>query len=381
MMLRGRNAANADNVAAGKDANAGRPVKRHSAANNGGEKGEPTAKRVALKDVSNIRINSSKKATLKAENVKQGESYGKGRLARDVPASLDPCPGFDFDKENAGDLLSVSDYANDIFRYYKMREGRFRVSDYTKRQNHFAIKARPVLVDWMVELQEHFGLKHETLYLAVKLMDTYVSRTKDIIRRDSFHLISATAIFIACKYDESSLPLINDLIYVSEDSFTWDELCAMERQMFKVVGFDLGMPLSYRFLRRYAKVSWVDMTTLTLSRFILETSLMFVEFVVVPDSLMAAAAFLLALRMMKVGDWNPVLEKYSGYKLEDVEPLMWSLNHMMRVRPTLPKHSRLNQIFNKYSDETFFGVAETPLLEGGKSSSEPVGPPAALKTC
>uniref|UniRef100_A0A1I7YH89 G2/mitotic-specific cyclin-B3 n=1 Tax=Steinernema glaseri TaxID=37863 RepID=A0A1I7YH89_9BILA len=358
-----------------------------SVANNDGEKGEPTAKRVALTDVthavSNIHINSSKKKTaLQTNNVKHGESSRKDRRKpvqsqKDVPASPDPCPGFDFDKENAGDLLCVSDYAFDIFRYYKMRESSFRVNDYTKRQRYITKEMRAVLVDWMVEVQENFELNHETLYLAVKLMDTYMSKTQESITRDNSQLICSAAIFIASKYDERSPPLIDDFLYVCEDKFTRDELCETERKMFKVVGFDIGMPLSYRFLRRYAKVSKVDIATLTLSRYILETSLIFAEFIMVPESLMAAAAFLLALRMKKIGDWNPVLKKYSGYKLEDVEPLMWSLNHMMRARPTV--HGRLNNIFSKYSHEVFFGVAKTPLLANCKSSSEPVGPPASLK--
>jgi cyclin B len=41
---------------------------------------------------------------------------------------------------------------------------------------------------------------------------------------------------------------------MAEDGFTRDQLMAMERQLLKVIGFDLGAPLSYRFLRRFARV-------------------------------------------------------------------------------------------------------------------------------
>lgn len=41
---------------------------------------------------------------------------------------------------------------------------------------------------------------------------------------------------------------------MSEEVFKPDQLMAMERRMLKVVGFDLGAPLSYRFLRRFARV-------------------------------------------------------------------------------------------------------------------------------
>lgn len=50
-------------------------------------------------------------------------------------------------------------------------------------------------------LQESFELNHETLYLAVKIIDLYLARV--VIQRDYLQLIGSTAIFIACKFDVS----------------------------------------------------------------------------------------------------------------------------------------------------------------------------------
>lgn len=60
---------------------------------------------------------------------------------------------------------------------------------------------RAILVDWLVEVQENFELNHETLYLAVKLVDHYLSKKR--IARDKLQLIGATALFAACKFDVS----------------------------------------------------------------------------------------------------------------------------------------------------------------------------------
>lgn len=51
-------------------------------------------------------------------------------------------------------------------------------------------------------LQESFELNHETLYLAVKLVDLYLSRVPSV-RRDKLQLIGATAMFVAAKFDVS----------------------------------------------------------------------------------------------------------------------------------------------------------------------------------
>lgn len=49
-------------------------------------------------------------------------------------------------------------------------------------------------------------------------------------------------------------PLIEDFLYICDDAYTRQEFIQMEMNILRIVGFDLGMPLSYRFLRRYAKV-------------------------------------------------------------------------------------------------------------------------------
>ena len=49
-------------------------------------------------------------------------------------------------------------------------------------------------------------------------------------------------------------PLIEDFLYICDDAYRRSEFLEMERMVLKTIGFDIGMPLSYRFLRRYAKV-------------------------------------------------------------------------------------------------------------------------------
>ena len=55
-----------------------------------------------------------------------------------------------------------------------------------------------------MEVQESFELNHETLYLAVKLYDIYMSRKENIVREE-LQLIASAAIFIAAKFDVSTL--------------------------------------------------------------------------------------------------------------------------------------------------------------------------------
>lgn len=50
--------------------------------------------------------------------------------------------------------------------------------------------------------------------------------------------------------------MVDDFLYICDGAYTRRELTRMEINVLKIVDFDLGIPLSYRFLRRYARVSF-----------------------------------------------------------------------------------------------------------------------------
>lgn len=173
-----------------------------------------------------------------------------------IPNRRGPMPPgvTDFDLETQGDCFQMGDYAMDIFDYLRSKEGEFPVRDYIADQPVISKWMRSLLVDWMVEVQESFELNHETLYLAVKLVDLYLGERK--LSKEKLQLLGAAALFIACKFDERIPPYIDDFLYICDGAYTRKELIEMERSVFRAVNFNLGVPLSYRFLRRYARVSF-----------------------------------------------------------------------------------------------------------------------------
>lgn len=109
---------------------------------------------------------------------------------------------WDFDVENWLDPYQVSHYAMDIFEYLKERERLFPIGNYMEdRQICLSQWMRALLVDWMVEVQESFELNHETLYLAVKLVDLYL--TKMTVGKETLQLLGAASLFIASKFNVS----------------------------------------------------------------------------------------------------------------------------------------------------------------------------------
>ncbi|KAJ8952113.1 hypothetical protein NQ314_007606 [Rhamnusium bicolor] len=279
----------------------------------------------------------------------------------------------DYDKENWNDIFQVSHYAMDIFNYLKDRESSFQVSDYMDRQICLTRWMRSLLVDWMVEIQESFELNHETLYLGVKLVDLYLS--KMTVGKETLQLVGAAAMFIASKYDERVPPSIDDFLYICDGAYTRRELIRMEINVLKICDFDLGIPISYRFLRRYARCAKITMPVLTLARYILEYSLMDYATVTILDSKLASAALYLSLKMKKISNWTATLEvlyrclenrkgsnillHFSGYKLDELMPVVHLLNNGLYK----PAKAQLMTVRNKYSHKIFFEVAKTPLIK------------------
>ncbi|CAD6992338.1 unnamed protein product [Ceratitis capitata] len=131
----------------------------------------------------------------------------------------------------------------------------------------------------------------------------------------------------------------------------------MEMTTLRTINYDLGIPLSYRFLRRYARCSKVSMATLTLARYILEMSLMDYATIQFSDSKLACAALFMALRLHgEKKPWIKALEYYSGYMLTDFAEIVPVLNAGLHRKP------KVKTIRSKYSHKIFHEVAKVPLL-------------------
>ena len=70
---------------------------------------------------------------------------------------------------------------------------------YLEKQPDISASMRTILVDWLIEVQENFELFHETLYLAVKVVDRYLSTRE--VKREYLQLVGATSMLIASKFE------------------------------------------------------------------------------------------------------------------------------------------------------------------------------------
>uniref|UniRef100_A0A8C9Y3V1 G2/mitotic-specific cyclin-B2 n=1 Tax=Sander lucioperca TaxID=283035 RepID=A0A8C9Y3V1_SANLU len=263
---------------------------------------------------------------------------------------------FDIDSENSEDCYMCPEYAKEIFDYLKQREEKFVLCNYMPQQPSLNPEMRAILIDWLVEVQENFELYHETLYLAVKMADHYLSKTP--VHRELLQLVGSTAMLIASKFEERSPPCVDDFLYICDDAYKREEIISMEASILQALSFDINIPIPYRFLRRYAKCVNAGMDTLTLARYYCEMSLMEMELVSERGSLLASACLLMALVTKDLGGWRPILQFHSGYQTSDLAPVVRKLYEMLLA----PPDDKLRAVRSKYSHKVFFEVASLPLV-------------------
>lgn len=228
----------------------------------------------------------------------------------------------DLDEEDIDDPLMASEYVNDIFSYFYELETRMLPDPQylTKPNTHLKPRMRSILVDWLVEMHLKFRVLPESLFLAINIMDRFMSI--ETVQIDRLQLLATGSLFIAAKYEEVFSPLVKNYAYFTDGSYTEEEILQAEKYILTILNFDLNYPNPMNFLRRISKADDYDVQSRTLGKYLLEITIVDYKFIGMRPSLCCALAMYLArLILGKVPIWNGNLIHYSGgYRLNDMKP-------------------------------------------------------------
>ncbi|XP_077231232.1 cyclin-B2-2-like [Tasmannia lanceolata] len=258
----------------------------------------------------------------------------------------------DIDSCDSKNPLAVVDYVEEIYTFYKQIENSSCVfPTYMSHQNDINEKMRAILIDWLIEVHYKFELLDETLFLTVNLIDRFLER-HEVVRK-KLQLVGVTALLLACKYEEVSVPVVEDLILISDRAYTRDEVLAMEKLMINTLQFNMSVPTPYVFMRRFLKAAKSDKKLELISFFMIELCLVEYKMLNFRPSLLAASAIYTAQCTMKgFKHWSRTSEWYSSYtedQLRECSRLMVEFHQKAAI-------GKLTGVHRKYS--TFkFGCA------------------------
>ena len=253
-------------------------------------------------------------------------------------------------KEN---IQNCNEYINEIFSHLKETENlNLPLENYMeKTQSEINERMRIILLDWLIDVQLKFKLLPETLFLTINIIDRYLSISK--ATKENLQLIGITSMLIACKYEEIYFPEIKDFIYMTDDTYSKDEVLQMEYEILKKLEFNITNPSSLRFLEIYDFYLKLDNKIYFLAKYFLELSLVNYKQIKFLPSIIATSAIYLSKKQDVLFDENE-LWNITGYTFNDIEECYLRLKEYIFHLD----NTQYLAVKRKYSSEKYFSVSK-----------------------
>ena len=190
--------------------------------------------------------------------------------------------------------------------------------DYMDSQPEINAKMRAILVDWLVQVHNKFDLSPETLYLTINLVDRYLASKKT--QRKELQLVGLGAMLIASKYEEIWAPEVNELVIMSDRTYSCADILVMEKKILGQLEWSLTVPTPYVFLARFIKASMTDAKVENMVYLLGELAMMnYSTAIRYSPSLIAASAVYAARCTLSIAPaWNETLRQHTGFLEEQL---------------------------------------------------------------
>jgi cyclin B len=264
----------------------------------------------------------------------------------------------DIDQDDFENPQLCADYVKDIYRYLRHLEQKYHVDPmYMKNQPEINERMRLILIDWLIQVHLKFSLFQETLYLTISIIDRYLEVVK--VKKHDLQLVGVTAMLIASKYEEMYAPEVKDFVYITDNTYSAEQIRVMERDMMYKLEYVFGNPLPLHFLRRNSKAAEVTPEMHTMAKFLMELCLPDYAMLHFLPSQQAAASLWLTMKLHEVGSWDAKMAHYSTYSEVDLKPCVKRIAELVMKMGTAKQQA----VRSKYCSSKFMRVAKDPMLK------------------
>ena len=268
------------------------------------------------------------------------------------------------------------DYSHEILNNLNNDE-LINIPDYKNiKINHPLISniLRRKIIQQIFFIQFTTDLKDETVYLAINLIDRYLSINKTF-SKNNFILLSYTCLYLAEKFEEIYYNDLFDFIYLAKKSnsiFTAIDMIHMEYNILKSLNYDILTVYPIHFLNKYFLILNDPKEVYFLAQFYLELSLSNLEFIKLKSSLKASCCLFLARKfnlLLSEKDkikrsliidnniWTRDLCLITGYKLNHLKCHITLLLNIIKDEIKNYKIKGTNEIFKKFKSKKYLQVA------------------------
>lgn len=190
------------------------------------------------------------------------------------------------------------DHVRDIYNNLNQKEAAICI-DYMEYQGEITKDMRSTVCDWLIKLHHNFNTSTQTLHLAVRLVDRYLSKKK--VPRCQYQLVAATSLYISSKYEDVYYPTTSKLLHLCDNLYILSDFISKERQILETVEYEVGLPTAHEFMELllFGNLDEQDIIDIKdMSTYLCELSLINYEFIFYKPSIVAASSIFLTLKTL-----------------------------------------------------------------------------------
>lgn len=206
-----------------------------------------------------------------------------------------------------------------------------------------------ILMDWLVEVGQEYDLKLQTLNLSKNYVERFLSDKR--VPRSELQLVGMAATLIAAKYEEIYPPNVDDFVYISDSTYTREQVIAMESLLLNSLKFDIVAPTCFDFLSRFLRAAEANSSVENFALFLLELSFQECKFARFLPSKVATSIVILSLHTFSFPFWSETLQFYTSYKIDD--PDIVSCVNLLWSNAKEAHSSKLKAVAEKYANDKY----------------------------
>ncbi|CAF0927320.1 unnamed protein product [Adineta steineri] len=189
-------------------------------------------------------------------------------------------------------------------------------------------KHRTILVGWIIQLfYARFHLSQDAMHICIGLLDRFLQQCMTsttlgcgFVTQKNLQLIAVATFLIAAKVEETHHPPVDELVYVTDHTYTSDQVKRMEKKILHELRFELNRPTSLQFLRRYSFISSAGDEQHAIGKFLIDMALLDVSCISLAPSLIAASATYIARYILNSDRSSSTFEQYWPIELQNRSP-------------------------------------------------------------
>ena len=179
--------------------------------------------------------------------------------------------------------------------------------------------------------------------------------------RTKLQLVGITSMFIASKYEEIYAPEIKDFTYITDNTYSKDELVSMESSILLALDFNLMISTPLLFFDRLSHLIGADDRVIALARYLLELSFLQISFLKHCPLLLATSSLYISNKLFRIEaiHWKDMLLNQVSFTESEIREAAKDLCKMYSSADEIS----YNAVKKKFADEKFGGISKATVCK------------------